>query len=71
MFICDSLESVELPCVITVIAEELFANCGKLESIRFDGSKDMWQLIEKKDNWNEGTSAYTVHCLDGNIIKAN
>lgn len=41
-----------------------------LTAIRFEGTMAEWNVIEKEDEWDKGTSNYTVYCTDGEIKKS-
>ena len=64
-----TLTRVELYYGTMEIGEGAFANCPALETIRFHGTKEQWQAIQKGENWDVGTDGYVVVCDDGDILK--
>ena len=45
--------------------------CDNLTAIRYDGTVEEWNAIEKEAGWDNGTNNYTVYCTDGEIKKSN
>ena len=68
---CSGLTSITIPDSVTSIGYEAFRGCLDLRTINFQGTMTQWQAIEKNDSWDSVTGAYTVHCTDGTISKAN
>ena len=64
------LRKLTLPGTVKGIGKLAFYHCEGLTEINFDGTKDMWHAIEKGEEWNKLTGEYTVHCTDGDILKA-
>ncbi len=62
---CTSLSEITIPSSVTVIEEWAFAGCTSLKKIIYDGTKQEWEAIEKKEGWNE--FANTVVCSDGEL----
>lgn len=66
---CVSLTSVTIPNSVTCIYYQAFYGCSSLARIIYDGTIAQWNAIEKGNYWNENTGNYTVHCIDGDIVK--
>lgn len=63
----SALEKVTVPASITHIRASAFEGCKSLKEIRFLGTMEQWNAIEKDTNWDLETGAYTVYCTDGTI----
>ena len=63
------LTYVEFTTSVTKIESRAFANCKNLLCIRYNGTKEQWNAIEKGTDWDAGTGNYTVYCSDGTITK--
>ena len=62
---CVSLEKVTLPASITEIYSTAFTNCSSLSEIKFNGTMEQWNNIDKGSGWNADISATQVICSDG------
>ena len=49
---CKELTDVVIPASLKKIGKRAFEKCAKLDEIRFLGTKEQWEAIEKKENWN-------------------
>ncbi len=67
---CDGLVSVTISNSFTSISDYVFSGCNNLTSIKFKGTKEQWDTVSKRPNWNYNTGNYTIHCTDGDIEKA-
>ena len=65
---CRELTAVTLPKGIESIGSFAF-DCYKLKDIYYAGSQADWAEVNKDYNWDYGTSAYTIHCSDGDLVK--
>ena len=63
------LTYVEFTTSVTKIESRAFANCANLLCIRYNGTIEQWNAIEKGTDWDTGTGYYTVYCTDGTITK--
>ena len=61
---CINLEIVTLPHSIKKIGDSAFSNCSSLREIRYNGTKEEWNLVIKEDSWDEGTSKYKLTFID-------
>lgn len=66
---CMKLTKITIPSSVTVIGNGAFSYCTTLKTIVYNGTKEQWNAIEKKPNWNSNTGTYTIYCTDGNIEK--
>ena len=64
------LEKVYLPGTLAELKTYCFDGCINLKDIYFDGYIDQWNTITKDSYWIDSTQAYTVHCIDGDIVAA-
>jgi hypothetical protein len=64
-----SLTTLYLPSTLTKLDIYAMRNSRNLTSIYFNGTVQMWQNVEKGDNWDYNTGEYTVYCTDGQISK--
>ena len=51
------------------IGKKIIYGCDKLKTIYFEGTMEQWLSIKKADNWDEGSSNYTIICTDGSLEK--
>lgn len=65
---CTSLTNVTIGRSVKLICSDAFLNCVSLSSITYNGTKAQWNAINK-DDWNNNTGNYIVHCIDGDIKK--
>ncbi len=49
---CPNLVSVEIPSSVGLIGESAFLNCESLEEIKYDGTQEEWNAIEKGTDSN-------------------
>ena len=66
---CKLLSTIVVPSTVKIISKDAFEDCSKLENIIYLGTQAQWCEIDKKDDWDEDTSDYTIVCLDGVIYK--
>lgn len=67
---CGALASVKLPSTLNSLkAASIFAHNEVLTKIDYNGTKAMWNAIEKSSNWIASTcpNLKTIQCTDGNI----
>lgn len=77
---CEKLEEVKFnACVdsqgnaiensrIKQIGANAFANCEALKTIRYEGEKEDWELVQKGNKWNDNTGDYKIIFADGSSI---
>ena len=58
-YMCRGLGNIIIPKSVTSIGQETFSYCDNLKIIRFNGTSEEWDNIEKGDLWN-----YGIHCSD-------
>lgn len=68
---CVGLTSITIPNSVMSIGEQAFSGCTSLTSIQYNGTKEQWETIFKRDNWSSDTGNFVVHCSDGDIAKTN
>ena len=66
---CESLTTVVIPTSVTKIGKEAFGECPRLRNITYLGTKEQWHAIKKSSSWDRKTGNFTVHCVDGTLIK--
>lgn len=66
---CKGLTSVSIPDSVTSIGMSAFEYCSNLKEIKFNGTKEQWENINKGSDWNRVTGNYTITCTDGTISK--
>lgn len=64
---CTGLGSISIPESVRHIGFGAFRNCVSLRKIKYGGTKEMWNAIDKKEMWNAGVGEYDVECTDGVI----
>ena len=68
---CESLASVSLPStLVSLKAASIFSHNDVLTAINYNGTKAMWNAIEKSSNWYSSSQCpnlKTIHCTDGDI----
>ena len=67
---CSNLTSVVIGKNVETFGTELFYECVNLTSIRFNGTKSMWNNIEKDGDkmWKWQVPAMYAYCTDGNVL---
>lgn len=63
---CRALTDVTLGNGVTDIYSEVFKDCGNLNEISFNGTKEEWLAINKKEDWL-GRDSITVNCTNGRV----
>ena len=75
---CTSLENITIPISVTSIEDAAFDKA--LSTIYFRGTTKEWETIQKATArlggpyiylWNDDDKDYTIHCTDGDIVKAD
>ena len=61
------LESVTIPKTVTMIGYQAFSGCTSLTTIKFEGTVEQWNAIEKGWDWNYRVPATEVICSDGTV----
>lgn len=67
------LTSVIIPAGITDVGDEAFRFCTALVDITFKGTKAQWNsMVADAVKWDyyTGSGNYTLHCIDGDIVKS-
>ena len=62
---CMELTELTLPSGITFIGNKAF-NASDIETIKFNGTVQMWAEMEKESTWNNDNGVKTIICSDGN-----
>ena len=65
---CHYITEVSISKSTKTIAAYAFAYCSRLKTIRFDGTVDEWNAIQKDTNWNTGCGTITVYCTNGTVM---
>ena len=64
---CTALASVSIPESVTTIGDNAFDGCTSLSDVRYAGSKEQWEKIEKGEEWSCHIPAESVQCADGGV----
>ena len=64
---CSSLTTITIPDSVTSIGYFAFYYCSSLKEIRFGGTKEQWNAIDKGSGWDSWTDNFTVYCTNGEI----
>ncbi len=67
---CITLTTITIPKTVSMIESRSFEECTALEHIIFEGTRAEWAGIQKETAWDVGTGNYIVHCIDGDLTKA-
>jgi len=67
---CTVLTSVTIPNGVTSIGSDAFYGCSCLTVIEYKGTRDQWNAMVRASDWDTGTGNYTIHCTNGDILKA-
>ena len=51
---CKGLTNIVLPDSITYIDQEVFCNCSNLDTVTYRGTEEMWDRVEKHEEWDYG-----------------
>ncbi len=65
---CSSLKKIEIPTSITVIDSFAISDCKQLNDITFKGTKEQWDTISKRYNWDNETK-FNIHYNNSNAVK--
>ena len=57
---CGGLTSVTIGNGVTEIGEYAFYGCEGLTSIKYRGTEEQWESIDKVSGWNSHTGSYTI-----------
>ena len=67
---CSGLISIVIPDSVTTFYDRPFYNCTSLVDIRFKGTMEQWNAIDKASfwgDWNANVPATKVICSDGEV----
>ena len=64
---CTSLTNITIPSSVTEIDDYTFYGCKSLKTIKFDGTVEQWNSVEKGEKWNDDVPATVVVCSDGEV----
>ena len=59
---CPSLEVINLPKSLKSIGQKAFANCTALKEVRYKGSREDWEKVDKHPEWDIGAGKYILLC---------
>ena len=66
---CVGLKTVTIGKGVKNISSFAFSGCTGLTDIYYKGTKEEWDSIEKKSEWDFNSDNYKIHCTDGDIAK--
>ena len=64
---CNNLKSITIGNGVTGIGDSAFYSCDNLTSIKFNGTKELWNKISKGSDWKNEIPATYVQCTDGTV----
>ena len=64
---CEDLSVLTLGASVNLILPDSFKGCDSLKEITYQGTKEQWQAIEKRDGWDGGIEGLVIHCKDGDL----
>lgn len=65
----SEIASINIPVSVTCIESFAFLDCADLTEIRYEGTTEQWNALEKDGSWDKNTGNYVVNCSDGTLIK--
>ena len=65
----SEIASINIPVSVTCIESFAFLDCADLTEIRYEGTTEQWNALEKNGSWDKNTGNYVVNCSDGTLIK--
>lgn len=66
---CTCITNISIPDSVQEIEPLAFYGCVELSEVSYAGTIAQWNLVSKGEDWNTSTGFYTVHCIDGDIMK--
>ena len=66
-FSFTSITSIEIPASVILIGPYAFDSCNELVEIKYKGTVEAWNAINKGEGWNRGVPATKVICSDGEV----
>lgn len=64
---CISLTTISIPGNVADIEVCAFVCCTSLKEIRYGGTKEQWETVEKGDFWYKNTYVQKVFCSDDTV----
>ena len=64
---CSMLESVTLGPNLDKIEAHIFVDCERMHVLKYRGTQEQWNAIEKDHQWDQYSSIQQVQCADGVI----
>lgn len=65
----EFIHELYIPKSVSYIYGGILYNSPNLTTIRYRGTIEEWDSINKYSNWDEGSPEYTIYCTDGQISK--
>lgn len=68
-YVCVGLTSITIPNSVMSIGEQAFSGCMSLTSIRYNGTKEQWEAIEKPFGRSSDTASLSCIAPTGTLPK--
>lgn len=64
---CNNIEKIYIGNKIKTLGGSLFYNDKNIQEVKYDGTKEEWNNIQKNSDWNNNSNITKVICLDGEV----
>lgn len=64
----DDLRNFTIPSNVMEIEQNAFYYCTSLTDIKYDGTEEQWNTINKSKYWKGNSAIKKIRCSDGDII---
>ena len=63
----SNLKTINIGTNINSISGNAFGNCRKIEKLKYEGTVEEWNNINKSNGWNSDSNITKVKCTDGEV----